>query len=53
MKIGFHKLLIINNIQIIIFPLKPKGVPLKPTTRFFKTNGPLVLKKRTILKQKE
>lgn len=46
MKIGFHKLLIINNIQITIFPLKPKG-------RFFKTNGPLVLKKRTILKQKE
>lgn len=53
MKIGFHKLLIINNIQITIFPLKPKGRSFKTNDRFFKTNGPLVLKKRTILKQKE
>ncbi len=35
MKIGFHKLLIINNIQITIFPLKPKG-------RSFKTNDPFL-----------
>ena len=35
LKTGFIKLLIINNIQIAIFPLKPKG-------RSFKTNDPFL-----------